>query len=329
MAIVKCGSAVAGCMPNLDVSLACDPTDRTRAVLSGELRPGGIDLHPVPLDGAAATRRMLQHRDFDAAELSLAAYLATADGEDPPFVGVPVFTARSFVHSRVYVAGGGEAGIDGLSDLAGKRVGVPTAPSTSALWVGGILGDVHDVAPDEVRWFHAGGDDPAHAGDVDAEAVPAGRTLSGMLEAGDLDAVVAAERPEGADPLYDDPRSVEREYYRESGHFPVMRALVVRRGLYDRHPWVAQELYKVFDAAKDRCLEAIDDPAGRAAVPWLRQEIAETRELMGRDYWPYGIDENEDTLEAVARYADEQGLTARRLALDDLFAPETFEAFKV
>jgi 4,5-dihydroxyphthalate decarboxylase len=324
MARVKCGSIVAASMPTLDVSLACEPTDRTQAVLSGELGPGGIDLQPVPLGGATATRRMVAHGDFDAAEVSLAAFLATADRTDPPFVGLPVFPARSFVHSRVFAAP--DAGIDDLSDLAGARVGIPETPSSTALWVSGVLADDHGVGPDDVSWFHASGTPP---GDVDVEPLSGDRTVEEALEAGDLDAVVAPEAPAGTEPLYDDPRAVEREYYRESGHFPVMTTVVVDADLYDEHPWVAQELYKAFDAAKDRCLEAIDDPVGRAALPWLRQEVAETRALMGEDYWPYGVDANEDTLETVARYAAEQGVTARRPELDELFAPETFEAFKV
>lgn len=322
-------------MANLELSLACQPTDRTQAVVSGDLAPEGIDLQPVPLEAEVASHRMLAHEDFDGAEVALAGYIGTVERDDPRFIAIPVFTARAFVHSAVYVHR--EASIEEAGDLADSAVGIRSYWSTPGVWIRGILEDHHGVDPGEIAWVRDSEDpvphEPPPPDDVDVTS--ADRPLAAMLADGELDALVSTRRPSGfpdgpVERLFPDCRSTERAYYRETGHFPILRVIVVRRAVYDRYPWVAQELVKTFDAAKERCLAAIGDGLDySSAVPWLGLEIERTRALMGWDYWPYGIDANRETLSTLVRYADEQGLTDRRYELEDLFAQETFKAFTV
>lgn len=322
-------------MATLELSLACQVTDRTQAVFAGDLSPEGIDLQPVPLSAEVASRRMLAHEDFDVAAVSLTGALAAADAEESPFVALPIFTERAFVHATVYVHR--DASIEGPAGLAGARVGIGSYWSTPGVWVRGVLGDRHGLDPADVDWVVDGAADRGFSRPIpDAvDHAVADESLGAALRAADLDALVSARPPSGypdgpVERLFDDSRSTERAYYEETGHFPILRVVVVRRAVYDRHPWVAQELVKTFEAAKTRCLEAIGDGLDYpSAVPWLADEVAATRALMGWDYWPYGIDANRETLRTFARYAAEQGLTEGQFALDDLFAPETFKAFTV
>ncbi|MBI2468867.1 MAG: hypothetical protein HYV62_13825 [Candidatus Rokubacteria bacterium] len=96
-----------------------------------------------------------------------------------------------------------------------------------------------------------------------------------------------------------------------------------------RHPWIAQSLFKALSEAKARCAGSLYDArALRAMLPWAIAEYEEARRLMGNDFWPYGLEANRTVLETFVRYASEQGVAARPVAVDELFAPETLDTFR-
>jgi len=329
-------------MPDLPLTLACNGNDRTQALHDGTVRPTGIDLTTLALDPEELFWRTLRHREFDVSELSMSSYLMTLEADEPPFVAIPVFPSRFFRHSCIYV--NVDAGIDEPADLVGKRMGVPEYQMTASLWVRGMLQDDYGVAPADVHWFHGGQEDAGGReekldlslpADLTLEAIPTGRTLSDLLVAGDLDALVTARTPsafatDAVERLFPDYRRVERDYYERTGFFPIMHTVVLRRDVYEANPWAAQELTKAFTAAKDRRLERIANTNELpVALPWLVAEVEATRDLMGHDYWPYGVEANRETLEAMTRYSHDQGLTSERLAVGDLFAPNTYDRFAV
>jgi len=328
-------------MSKYDLTLASSPNDRTTPLRTGEVEPEGIDLNVVSLTVEEIFWRMLTNAEFDASEMSMSSYMMVRDRDDPEFVAIPAFPSRFFRHSCVFV--NADAGIDHPSDLEGKRVGVPEYQMTAALWVRGILKDEYGVAPTDVEWYHGGEEDPGREEKLDLDLhtdislsyIPSERTLSGMIEDGSLDALVTARTPSTFDSdsvvrLFPDFREVEREYYQKTGHFPIMHTVVLRTDVYEDDPWIAQELNKAFHRAKELCLERIGDTTAlQNALPWLHGEVERTREIMGEDYWPYGVEANRDTLETMARYSHEQGLTGERLDVDDLFAPNTYREFKV
>jgi 4,5-dihydroxyphthalate decarboxylase len=120
------------------------------------------------------------------------------------------------------------------------------------------------------------------------------------------------------------------EYFRRTGLFPIMHVIVIKRSIYEREPWVAQTLYKVFCKAKDRCMQDLyDTNILRVSLPWTSAEYEATRDLMTADYWPYGLAPNRVNLETLHGYLHEQGLIKQKLNLDELFARETLEAFKI
>src|SRR5262249_37293418 len=154
-----------------------------------------------------------------------------------------------------------------------------------------------------------------------------------LLERGELDAIAAFVPPAAATDgsgrvrrLFPDSRAVEADYYRRTRIFPIMHMIVVRREIYEANRWVAQSLMQAFEAAKRRCYKELRYGLmgdSSALTPWLRQAWEEAAQLFGDDLYPYGIQPSLPTLEAATQYSHEQHLSARRLAIEELFAPET------
>jgi len=328
---------------NLHLVLACSSSDRTRPILDGRIVPEGIDLTCLDLPVEEVFFRMLRHREFDAAEMSLSSYVLSLFQSDPPFVAIPVFPSRFFRHSCIFVHEG--SGIRAPEDLAGRRVGTPEYQMTAGVWIRGILSDDYGV-PVTSMTHVTGGEEQAGRPEkiplalpasIRVEPIGAGQTLSAMLESGAIDALFAARTPStfGAGRgrvrrLFEDYPAVERDYYRRTGIFPIMHTLVIRRDLYERHRWVAQSLFKAFAAALRRAYGDLDETAALTTMlPWLTRHAEETRDLMGEDFWPYGLEPNLQALDTFLRYSFEQGLSRRRLSARDLFAPESLESFRI
>ena len=328
-------------MSRLQLTFACGDYDRTRALEDGSVRPDGIDLTYLRLPVEETFFRMLRHREFDVAEMSLSTYVATLDAEPRPFVALPVFTSRMFRHGGVYV--NAASGITAPEDLRGKRVGCPEFQLTAGVWIRGILAEHHGVPVDSVTYYTGGQETPGRIEkgavdtDLDIRPIPAGATLSEMLADGRLDALQTPRVPSPfatGDPrvrrMFADVVAVERDYYAATGIFPIMHVVVLRADVYERHRWVAQSLYKACLSARDEAYRRIyDSSALRFMEPWLIQHIEQSRELLGDDFWSYGVTSNSTALEVFLRYHHEQGLSTRRYAPSDLFAPETAEAFVI
>jgi len=323
------------------IALACDLNDRTRDLVTGAVRPTGIDLNFLPFEVEETFWRMLKHQEFDAAEMSMSSYMMARDQGAPELIAIPAFPSRFFRHSCVFV--NADSGIDEPGDLKGKNVGVPEYQMTASLMVRGMLQDEYDVRPEDMIWYHGGEEEGGREEKlsidlpdaVEIRGIEPDQTLSQMLADGDLDALVTARIPSSfhdgpVERLFPDFKQVEKEYYRTTGIFPIMHCVVLRQDVYDQKPWVAKELYKAFERSKQNFLERIGKTNElQVGLPWVIDELEETRELMGWDYWPYGVEANREVLETMTRYSDEQDLTQERLAVDELFAPNTYTEFKV
>jgi hypothetical protein len=324
----------------MHLTLACGDYDRTRALHEGTIRPDGIELTSLRLPVEETFFRMMRHREFEVAELSLSSYVVSLQSDPAPFIALPVYTSRMFRHSSIYV--NSAAGIDTPGDLKGRTVGTPEYQLTACVWVRGILADRHDVPIDSVKYVTGGQETPGRiekAGvqlpdSIAVASAPQGKTLSQMLAAGEIDALHTPRVPgpfADGDPrvrrLFPDVITAEQEYFADTGIFPIMHVVVVRRDVYERYPWVAQSLYKAFVAAKDQArAQLYDSSALRFMLPWLNQQLEDSVALLGKDFWSYGLDPNQDTLRTFLRYHHEQGLSARELAPEELFAPESLEA---
>jgi len=330
-------------MGRLSLTLATHDYDRIRALRDGTVRPEGIELNYLNLPVEEMFWRMCRGQEFDASEMSFAAYLITLSWADPPFIALPVFLSRFFRHSMVYV--NADAGIERPEDLSGKRVGIPEWAVTAIVLLKGIWNEHYGVHHREIRWLVGGLEQTGRAerievripSDTLVDAIPPDKTLSQMLEEGDIDALFSSRDPlcyqRGSSRvrrLFADPQAAETDYFRKTGIFPIMHLVVLRRDIHREHPWAAQELYKAFCRAKAQADAALRDTGAlRVMVPWLHHAMAETRRIMGPDPWPYGVRENRAAIETFVRYAHEQGLAARRYTAEELFAPSTLAEFKV
>jgi 4,5-dihydroxyphthalate decarboxylase len=244
-----------------------------------------------------------------------------------------------FHHTSVYV--NATAGIGKPQDLVGKTVGVAEYQLTANVWIRGILADHYGVPVESVR-YRTGGLNTAGRHEkisvslppeIDIAAVAEGQTLSGLLAAGELDAVYSPRAPQSFSGssvrrLFGDSRAEEERYYRETGIFPIMHVLVIHRRVYESNRWIARELLKAFTAAKDVAFaELRRTVALSVSLPWVREELESTVDLMGPDFWAYGIEANRTVLSSFIRYAHAQGLIDTPPEPEDLFAPETGEQF--
>lgn len=322
-------------MTPLRLSLACTVSDRTRAILDGRVPIEGSEVEMVTGEPEDLFARALQSREFDVTELSLSSYLVIAARGDAPYVAVPAFPSRAFRHSAVYIRT--DRGIDQPEELSGKTIGVPEYQQTAALWVRGILADRHGVPPWMIRWRSGGLERPGGReripidvrAEIDLRPIPQDASLSAMLAAGDLDGLVSPRPPScyaAGHPkvrrLWPNYRSVEREFYRETGLFPIMHVVAVRRELSERHPWLAANVFRAFSAAKRLAIWELEQTnVLRVALPWI--DLDDVRRLMGHDYWPYGLEPNRGELDATIRWSFDERLTKRRLDAAWLFHPDT------
>jgi len=330
-------------MAKLPLTFACWDYDRTRSLLEGRIPIDGIDLTYLNLPVEETFFRMLRYHEFDAAEMSLSSYTVSVFREDQPFIAIPVFPSRYFRHSCIYV--NRASGIREPKDLIGKRVGSPEYQMTAPVWIRGILSDEYQVPVTSVAYFTGGEEEPGRPEKIPLSLPPEIRvqpvgetqTLSKALESGEIDALYTARAPstyrngEGSvQRLFEDYYTVEREYYRKTRIFPIMHTVVIRRKLYEQHPWVARSLYKAFLQAQREVYQDLQETAClKFMLPWLHEHVEQTRRIMGPDFWAYGLEPNLPTLSTFLRYHHEQGLSKRLLTPRELFAPETLESFKI
>jgi 4,5-dihydroxyphthalate decarboxylase len=309
--------------------MSCGDYDRTRPLIDGRVRPEGIELTTIPLATPERMFRMVENGEFDVCESSTGMFLSGLD-MGRSWVGIPVFPHRRFRHSYIMV--NTDKGIKAPEDLRGRRVGLAFYTNSAAIWVRGFLQHDYGVAPRDVTWVTGSEEDAvgweAPAG-VRIERAPPGSRLQNLLVSGDIDAMVYPDMVEAfregtskIQRLFPNHVEVETDYYRRTGYFPIMHVMIVRQDVIERYPWVGITLMKAFERAKQVCYDYIRDQR-RSSLAFFGAAWEAQQALMGADPWPYTLERNRPTLEALLLYAEEQGITRRRYVVDDLFHPTT------
>ncbi|PLR86235.1 4,5-dihydroxyphthalate decarboxylase [Bacillus sp. V33-4] len=328
-------------MSKLNLTFACWDYDRIRPLSDGTIQPKGINLNWLNMPVEETFWRMMRHQEFDVSELSLSSYLIAKDRGTHNFTAIPVFVSRFFRHSGIYI--NANSGIEKPEDLRGKRVGIPEYQLTACLWIRGILKSEYGVDSYEMNWYTGGEEAPGRVEkvaiklpeEIKIRPIGAKQTLNEMIESGEIDALIAPRAPScflNGSPnvrrLFPDYVSVEKEYYKKTGIFPIMHVVVIKDEILERHPWVAYNLYKSFTEAKNLVYEGLaQTAASKTTLPWLVSEVEKTKELMGNDFWPYGIEKNRKTIDTAVRYSLEQGMIHKQLEIEDLFINSTFEEY--
>jgi 4,5-dihydroxyphthalate decarboxylase len=335
-------------MARLPLTIATWDYDRVRAIADGRVPIEGCAinyLHP-PLEEIFF--RAFGNAEFDVSELSFSSYVISKARERDqgiPFAyhALPVFMSRVFRHSGIYVRA--DRGINAPKDLVGRIAGVPEYQMTAAVWIRCILKSEYGVAPSDLRWRNGGLEQPGRhekipldlPKDVELKPIAEGKTLSAMLDAGEIDVLVSARAPSchGRNPavrrLFPNFREAERAYFKKTGIFPMMHVIGVRKTLLEAHPWLGVSLYKAFIEAKRLAMpELTEVGALKVMLPWVVQEAEDTVALMGRDWWPYGVRENKAALDAFLATHFDQGLSGKQpFQPEDIFVRSTFELSKL
>jgi 4,5-dihydroxyphthalate decarboxylase len=329
----------------LTLSLGFANNVRSKAIFDGRVKAEGIELQATDVGMSELAWRQLGFKEFQLSELSMSSLLISRSHGDDTWVGLPIFTTRRFFHLGALARE--DAGINSPADFAGKRIGVPEYQQTAALWARGALQHEFGLDPRDVHWYmerppersHGGatGFDPKKIG-IDLQYIPRDTDMGKMLDSGELDGALhylagrtnlvdrsttQFSEGSGVRPLFPDAKAEGIRYFQKTGLYPINHGAVVRRDVLDRYPWVALNIYQAFLESK-----AIADAEWRAAVePAIETGTIPPDQADGllTDLFPYGVVANRNVLETLADYSFEQGLTPRRMQLDEIFYPATLE----
>jgi len=331
-------------MADIHLTLATEDYDHIRELATGRVKPEGIRITHLQHQVEEIFFRFTTTMDWEVSEISMGMFSSLMCQDDPPYIGLPIFPSRVFRHSSVYVRADGP--VKKPEDLAGKRIGVPQWSQTATVYVRGWITDTVGIPLNRMTWFQSGVNDPGRV-ETAKIRLPEGvkltfvtdRSLTKMLLDGDIDVILSAHAPQAFEEghpnivrLFPHYRDVEEQYFKSTGIFPIMHTVAIRRDVYNRHRWIARNMFTAFEEAKRRSVRRLlDVTASHFAVPWQDVTTRAMGKLLfeGKDYWPYGIEPNRVTLEAFLRWCYEQGVTARHLRPEEIYAPETQAGFKI
>jgi 4,5-dihydroxyphthalate decarboxylase len=335
----------AGVSKVLPITLAGYKFDRVNALVDGRVKIEGCQAQfKVSGIGDMNTHVFSGPRTLDVTEIGLHPFmLAYANDGFRDYKLLPIFPLRLFRHKSVFIRT--DRGIKKPQDLRGKTIATPGYSSTSLTWIRGIFQDEYGVSPKDLQWVVASKDSSAKVAGkaskqenvfppgVPIRVGPAGKDESDLLESGAVDALFHAAEPRAyiqghpkVARLFPDYRSVERAYFANTGIFPIMHAVAIKREVLKQNPWLAKAVFTAYSQAKHLHYEYMLNAAwAYDSLPWYGQEFAETRALMGDNYYSYGIGPNRKALRALFRYSHQQGLCSRELTVKELFDPASLE----
>jgi 4,5-dihydroxyphthalate decarboxylase len=329
-------------MAKLELSVAVGDYDRTRALIDGSVAIDGVDPIYMTLGPEEIFFRAFRAAEFDICELSLSSYTVKTAQNNCPYIAVPAFVSRAFRHTAIYVR---TDRVKKPEDLKGRKVGLPEYQLTANVWARALLEDDYGVKPSDIHWIRGGIEEAGRPEKlaiklppgVRLDNAPDGATISGLLEAGEIDGFIAPRPPtlvEKGHPnigwLFSDPVAVAKDYYKRTGLFPIMHVVGIRRTLAEKHPWLPGAVFKAFEQAKAVGMEKLSDTsATKVTLPFVEEALRNARALMGEDYWSYGVEKNRKVLDYFLAQHHAQGLSSRRVAVDELFHPGTYEGFKL
>jgi 4,5-dihydroxyphthalate decarboxylase len=313
---------------HLKIAVAEHP--HTSAIRSGVIQIEGVDAEIITVTPQiGAFRRMVRDVEFDVCEIAPTTYII-ARAYGAPFIALPIFVVRRFHHGGLLVRP--DAGINHPKDLEGKKVGVRAYSVTTGVWTRQVLIDEFGVDNDKITWVV---DDEEHVTQLKLPAnvirAAEGTSLAEMMASGELVAGFAAAagigrtgNPTGGwqeveanyPDLFPNAAELEAGYYARTGIYPMHGTIVVKDSVLAENPWVAKSIYNAFAQAKDEWVASLN--AGTATGP-NAQKYGDLRKIVGPDPLPYGIEENRATIEALEQTAFKQGLTPRRMSMDELF----------
>ncbi len=325
----------------ITMSIALSNNERTRPILEGRHQPQGINLVPIMVHPSEMFLRQLKFAEFDVSEMSLSSLcIAKAKGDDR-FIGLPIYTARMFFHTRIYVRK--DRGIEKPEDLKGKKIGVPEYQQTSALWSRGILQHEWGVHARDIEWFMERTPEISHGGStgftppegVKINQIPLSSNIGEMLLKGDLDGTLlylnapnlvdrsTADINDACKLMFPDRMAESARYYKKTGIYPINHCMVIKREVHEKYPWAAVNIYQAFMAAKAE----VERSAQKTVEDYTACGLIEPKadKMFSADPKAYGVRASRKVIETIAQFVHEQGLTNRQVKVEELFAPSMLE----
>jgi 4,5-dihydroxyphthalate decarboxylase len=321
-------------MAKIPLTLACGGYDKMQALIDGRVQIEGVDLNYLQIEPPGEIFwRQVRHTEFDASELTMSAYIVGLSRGDDRFVGIPVFPLRLFRHAYIWVRN--DSDIARPEDLKGKPIAIPEYHMTAMLYIRGMLQHDYGVLPEDIHWYRTRVEriELNLSPKIQIEDIQ-DQDWDAMMARGEIVGTMGTRAPKasrGNNPsvrrLFPDVRQVEVDYFQRTGIFPIMHVIALRREIYERNRWVAKALLDAFEASKAQAYDRIREVSGIYSLPWLTIEQEESQRVFGGDPFPYGVEPNLATLEAATQYSYEQGLSARKVSVEEMFAPETIDVF--
>lgn len=330
-------------MSKLDLTMSFGNYDRTQALINGSVQIEGCNPIILPLEPEEVFHRAFRYKEFDVTEISLSSHMMTLARDESDYIAIPVFLSRVFRQSGIYVR---TDRIKSPKDLVGKTIGVPEYQITANVWIRGILKDEYGINPEDIHWARGGIEEPGRderspidlPETIKITQIPDDRTLSEMLESGEIDGYIGARAPscflrgaENVGRLFgEDYIEAEKDYYNRTQIFPIMHTVAIKRSLVEKNPWLPVSLYKAFIKSKEAAMKELNEICHLAvSLPWMVHHYNETKKIMGDDIWKYGLEENRHVLETFARYHFEQGLSKRLVKPEELFSESSLDLSKI
>jgi 4,5-dihydroxyphthalate decarboxylase len=320
-------------MNQITLNFAAREYDRTRALMDGRVKPEGINLrYSVINNPDAVFRRMLDKKEFDACEFSLSTYLTLKSQKDQSLDAIPIFLSRLFRHSYIFC--NKDSKIREPLDLVGKNVAIMEWQQTAAVWIKGILQHEYDVPLEKIHWVAYRGAEryglkaltkfdfrrvPEPEGSDPNEAVSKG------LESGEVDALLSAHVPDcfytsnKVERLFENYVEIESDYYRKTGIFPIMHTFALRRPVIEENHWIAENLIRAFNKAKELAYEYLAGSGDRISSVWLRDGLETQHKVLGPDPYPYNFKDNKKVIEMLMSYQIDQQIIEREYPVEDIF----------
>ncbi|MBI77152.1 MAG: 4,5-dihydroxyphthalate decarboxylase [Rhodospirillaceae bacterium] len=329
-------------MADIHLTLGINEYDHVRDLFTREVKPKGIEVTSLVMEVEETFKRFLAHQEWDISEISFAMSCQAISRGKAPFVLIPVFPSRLFRLSGFYIRSDGS--VKNVEDLRGKKVGLPQWAQTATTYARGWLTETIGIPLNQIDWYQLGPNSPGRLDNTE-EKPPKGVSLTNlpdgsladMLVEGEIDALITADPPRrmlSGDPsitrLYSDFESVEHDYFSQTGIFPIMHTVALRRSTYEENPWIARNLFNAFEEAKNNSVRRMRDMnVSQIGLPWIQRHVEriETEFFPDGDYWPYGVERNRTTIDAFLRFCFDQGVTTRHLKAEEIFVKEALEPF--
>ncbi len=337
---IESGNANSG---ELKITIAGYEVNRVKALISGQVKIKGCSTTFIKSSiGDINTNIFNGPQSYDITEIGLHPFmLAYANDEFRDYTLLPIFPVRIFRHKSVFIRN--DRGIKSPQDLKGKTIGTAGYSSTSLTWLRGIFQDEYGIQPEDVNWVISNKDSSADAAgkiSKQEQVVPKGISLkmgtlgldeSELLVSGEVDALFHAAEPKAyidgnplVERLFPDSKKTEQDYFKKTGIFPIMHAIAVKNSLIEENPWLVKAVFEAYSESKTMDYQFMKKLGWvYDTLPWYSQELQQTQNLMGENFWPYGIEPNRNALETLFKYSYEQGLSIKNLTIENIFHPSS------